>query len=97
MGGFGSPWHWIVILVVAVLLFGNRLPEVARAMGRSVKEFKRGLRDVKDQFDAELDDDDPPRRERLDDSAHRDEKYNTDFNEGTTDKETSEEHETHTR
>ena len=96
MGGFGSPWHWIVILVVAVLLFGNRLPEVARAMGRSVKEFKRGLREVKDQFDTELDDDDPPRRERLQDSAEEHEPAAGGHSEAES-KETNEEHEAHKR
>ena len=56
--GWLSPWHWLVIMIVAVLLFGNRLPEIARSLGRSVNEFKRGLKDVKNNLDA---DDDPPR------------------------------------
>lgn len=41
-----SPWHILLILVVALLLFGNRLPEVARSLGRALNEFKRGLKDV---------------------------------------------------
>lgn len=61
--GWLSPWHWLVIMVVAVLLFGNRLPEIARSLGRSVNEFKRGLKEVKDNIDADLDDDPP--RDRL--------------------------------
>jgi sec-independent protein translocase protein TatA len=36
---------WVVILVVALLLFGRRLPEVMGAMGRGVAEFKKGLRE----------------------------------------------------
>jgi len=36
----------MVILVVALLLFGERLPEVARGLGRSVAELKRGLGDA---------------------------------------------------
>jgi len=60
--GFLSPMHWLVILVVAVLLFGNRLPEIARSVGRSVNEFKRGLRDVKDNFDEEMNSDPPPEK-----------------------------------
>ncbi len=35
----------IVILVVALLLFGGNLPHVARSLGRSVAELKRGLSD----------------------------------------------------
>lgn len=64
MTGMFSPWHWLFILAIAVLLFGNRLPEIARSLGRSVNEFKRGLREVKDNFEDEMNSDPPP-RERL--------------------------------
>ena len=33
----------LVILVVALMLFGGRLPDVARSLGRTVSDFKRGL------------------------------------------------------
>jgi sec-independent protein translocase protein TatA len=46
--------EWFVILVVALLLFGKRLPEVARSMGRSITEFKRGLRNIQDEMNDEL-------------------------------------------
>ncbi len=45
-----SPSHLLVIFVVALLLFGNRLPEVARSLGRAFNEFKRGLREVDDEI-----------------------------------------------
>ena len=61
--GWLSPWHWMFIMIIAVLLFGNRLPEIARSLGRSVNEFKKGLKEVKDNFD-DAASDDPP-RERL--------------------------------
>lgn len=39
----------LVILVVALLLFGaKQIPEIARALGRSVNSFKAGLRAVED-------------------------------------------------
>ena len=38
--------EWIAIAVVALLIFGRRLPDVARSMGKSIIEFKKGLRDV---------------------------------------------------
>ena len=44
--GFMSPWHWLIIAGAALLLFGNRLPDVARSMGRAINEFKRGLKDL---------------------------------------------------
>lgn len=51
-GSFG--WQEIlIILVVGVLLFGRRLPEVGRNVGRSIVEFKKGLRGVQDEIDRE--------------------------------------------
>jgi len=44
-----SPWHLLLIFAVALLFYGNRLPEVARSLGRAVNEFKRGLREVQDE------------------------------------------------
>ncbi len=38
----------IVIGLVALLLFGRRLPEVGRSLGKGIVEFKKGLRDVED-------------------------------------------------
>jgi sec-independent protein translocase protein TatA len=57
-----SPWHILLFLVVALLLFGNRLPEVARSLGKAVTEFKKGLRDVHKELDREDIDDVPPKR-----------------------------------
>ncbi len=48
-----GPFEMVVILIVAVLVFGRRLPEIARNMGKSVSEFKKGVKEadkVKDEF-----------------------------------------------
>jgi sec-independent protein translocase protein TatA len=59
-----SPWHILLIGIVALLLFGNRLPEVGRSLGRGIAEFKKGLREMQDELDRKDDDKDgspPPR------------------------------------
>lgn len=56
-------WNVLIILIVALLLFGNRLPEVARSFGRSINEFKRGMREIEDDID---DDEKRKPREKLD-------------------------------
>lgn len=43
----------IVIGVVALLLFGARLPNVGRSLGKTIVEFKRGLKGLKDDIEAE--------------------------------------------
>ena len=45
-----GPLEWTVVLVVAVLIFGRRLPEIARKAGKSLSEFKKGVREGKDEI-----------------------------------------------
>jgi len=46
--------EWIVILVIALLIFGPRLPNVMRSLGKSIVEFKKGMRDVEDDVNSEI-------------------------------------------
>ena len=44
--GFGSPLHWIIVLVVVLLLFGRgRVSEIMGDFGKGIKSFKQGLAD----------------------------------------------------
>jgi sec-independent protein translocase protein TatA len=45
---FLSPMEMGVVLIVAMLLFGNRLPSVMRSLGRGVTEFKKGVEGIED-------------------------------------------------
>lgn len=44
---FGAPgWLELVgLLIVVLLIFGNRLPSVMRSLGQGITEFKKGIRD----------------------------------------------------
>lgn len=45
MGGF-SLWHWLIVLVIVVLVFGTkRLKNVGQDLGEAVKGFKKGIQD----------------------------------------------------
>jgi sec-independent protein translocase protein TatA len=42
-----SPWHWLILLAVAVLLFGaKKLPDAARSLGKSMRIFKSEIREL---------------------------------------------------
>jgi|SoiMethySBSTD1v2_1073268.scaffolds.fasta_scaffold1060232_1 sec-independent protein translocase protein TatA len=41
----GPSWQWIILLVIVLLIFGNRIPGIARSLGSGITEFKKGLKD----------------------------------------------------
>ena len=55
LGSIGMP-ELLVIFVIALLVFGPRkLPELARALGKSINEFKRATNDLRDTVEREID------------------------------------------
>jgi len=48
---FLSPTTMLVLAVLAILLYGERLPEVARNLGKQFVELKKSVQGIRDQFD----------------------------------------------
>jgi len=51
---FGMPggWEWIIIILVVLIFFGaKRIPELARGMGKGIREFKDATKGIKDEID----------------------------------------------
>ncbi len=53
MFGLGTS-EILVILIVALVVFGKRLPEVARSVGTALSEFRRGLSGLQREFQDEI-------------------------------------------
>ncbi len=60
MFGIG-PMEMVIVGIVAVLLFGSRLPSVARSLGKSMTEFKKGMREFESEMNSAVYADPPPR------------------------------------
>ena len=39
-----GPWQVVIVALVILLLFGNRLPSVMRSLGEGITEFKKGIK-----------------------------------------------------
>ena len=51
MGSF-SIWHWLVVLLVIVLLFGaKKIPELAKGLGSGIRTFKKELENEDEKKD----------------------------------------------
>lgn len=51
---FGMPggWEWIIIILVVLLFFGaKKIPELARGLGRGIREFKDATKEIKDEIE----------------------------------------------
>jgi sec-independent protein translocase protein TatA len=46
-----GPMEMMIVGLVSLLIFGNRLPGVARSLGKSFTEFKKGISGIEDEID----------------------------------------------
>lgn len=54
--GFGSIWHWLIVLLIVVLIFGTKkLRNMGGDLGSAVREFKKGLNGDEEQKRLEAD------------------------------------------
>lgn len=57
---FDSPMDIAVIAIIALLLFGKRLPDLAKSLGKSIVEFKKGLNQTTEEIKKSTTVDAPP-------------------------------------
>ena len=47
--GFGSIWHWVIVLVIVLLLFGSgKISNIMGDVAKGIKSFKKGMKDEED-------------------------------------------------
>jgi sec-independent protein translocase protein TatA len=57
MGSIGFP-ELLVIFVIALIVFGpRRLPEIGKALGQGINEFKRASKDLQNRLEQEIEED----------------------------------------
>jgi sec-independent protein translocase protein TatA len=62
MGGL-SIWHWLIVLLVVVLIFGTKkLRNIGQDLGGAVKGFKEGIRGAEDEANAAKSATEPPQQ-----------------------------------
>jgi sec-independent protein translocase protein TatA len=75
--GMPGPFEWIIIAGIGLLVFGKRLPEVGRSLGKGIVEFKKGLKSVEDEVSMVDDDTTPtqPRKQIPESQPHKFDPY----------------------
>ena len=53
MFGWGGGYELLIIAAIVLLFFGNRLPGVMRSLGKSIVEFKKGVKGIEDDIENE--------------------------------------------
>lgn len=67
-----GPMEMVIFGAIAVLLFGSRLPEVSRSLGKSLMEFKKGMQGIESEIHSAVNDTNRPAPRRYRDTDDRD-------------------------
>jgi sec-independent protein translocase protein TatA len=61
--GFPGGWEWILIVLVVLIFFGaKRIPELARGLGKGIREFKDATKEIKDNIEDGIEEDDKKKK-----------------------------------
>jgi sec-independent protein translocase protein TatA len=69
LGSFDNPITLLIIAFIALMVFGKRLPEVGRSLGKGIVEFKKGLKGIDEEIEEHSSR--PPQRQELPPQAYR--------------------------
>nr|WP_296767248.1 Sec-independent protein translocase subunit TatA [Rhodococcus sp. (in: high G+C Gram-positive bacteria)] len=71
--GAMSPWHWAIVILVVVILFGSKkLPDAARGLGRSLRIFKSEVKEMQNDGKTDVQADQASAPQRLDSASQAD-------------------------
>ncbi len=69
LAGLPGGWEWLIVLFIILLLFGRRLPGVARSLGQGISSFKKGLAEPVEESKKAISEAESAPREKVEESA----------------------------
>ncbi|MDY6820234.1 MAG: Sec-independent protein translocase protein TatB [Deferribacterota bacterium] len=72
MFGFGFSEVLIILIIALIILGPNKLPEVAKMVGKAYAQFRRAFEDIKDSVDLDLNNNVPKKRSKNLDEIYKD-------------------------
>ena len=55
MEGIFAPWHWAILIVAVMLIFGpKKLPELGSSLGKGINGFRKGMKDVQEEVSTSM-------------------------------------------